>query len=117
MVNIASTILAGFQDDLVVLFGETLGWIVGHSILAAALATIVLGIKERDHIIQRSGFGKNEILDLGVFLLLTLSLFYIHEHIQLRISCLIGSRSHLFPVNQMDGHRIGLASSSPVEKE
>ena len=75
--NIASTILAGFQDDLVVLFGETLGWIVGHSILAAALATIVLGIKERDHIIQRSGFGKNEILDLGVFLLLTLSLFYI----------------------------------------
>ena len=79
--NIASTILAGFQDDLVVLFGETLGWVVGHSIPAAALATIVLAIRERNHIIQRSGFGKNELLDLGVFLLLTLSLFYIYTNV------------------------------------
>ena len=98
MVNIASTILAGFQDDLVVLFGETLGWIVGHSILAAALATIVLGIKERDHIIQRSGFGKNEILDLGVFFLLTLSLFYIYTntfHFESVASLALGATSSL----------------------
>ena len=54
MENIASIILGEFQDDLTVLFGETLGWIVGHTILAAALVTIVLGIKERDHIINRS---------------------------------------------------------------
>ena len=98
MVNIASTILAGFQDNLVVLFGETLGWIVGHSILVAALATIILAIKERDHIIQRSGFGRNEILDSGVFLLLTLSLFYIYTsifHFESIASLALGATSSL----------------------
>ena len=98
MVNIASIILAGFQDDLVVLFGETLGWVVGHSILAAATATIVLGIKEREHIIQRSGFGKNDMLDLGAFLLLTLFLFYIYTntfHFESIASLALGAISSL----------------------
>ena len=98
MVNVASTILAGFQDDLVVLFGETLGWVVGHSILAAATATIDLGIKERDHIIQRSGFGKNDMLDLGAFLLLTLFLFYIYTntfHFESIASLALGAISSL----------------------
>ena len=40
-----------------------------------------VAIRERNHIIQRSGFGKNELLDLGVFLLLTLSLFYIYTNV------------------------------------
>lgn len=98
MENIASIILGEFQDDLTVLFGETLGWIVGHMILAAALVTIVLGIKERDHIIKRSGFGKSETLDLGVFLLLTLFLSYIYTntfHFESMASLALGAASSL----------------------
>ncbi len=76
MVDLASTILGGFQDDLVTLFGETLGWIIGHSIIAIIFAVIVLGIRERNHVIENSGIGKNEAFDFGVFLLLTFALHH-----------------------------------------
>lgn len=80
MVDLASTILGGFQDDLVTLFGETLGWIIGHSIIATIIAVVVLGIRERDHVIENSGIGKSEALDIGTFLLLTVVLHYIYTN-------------------------------------
>ena len=33
MVDIASMVLAGFQDTLVSAFGSTLGWAIGHIIV------------------------------------------------------------------------------------
>ena len=67
-----------FQTDLVSLFGDSIGWFVGHSILLAALVTIVFAIRERDHVINNSGLGRAQALDLGTFLILTLALFYFY---------------------------------------
>lgn len=79
MLDIASVVLGGFQDDLSSTFGDSIGWAVGHAILLIFLGVLFFGIRGRDHIINHSGVGRSEALDLGVFLLLTLSLYYINS--------------------------------------
>jgi len=76
--DLASIMLGTFQSELVSVFGTSVGWLVGHAILLAALLTLVFAIKERDHIVKHSGLGRSQAIDFGVFLLLTLSLFYIY---------------------------------------
>lgn len=76
MFDIASNILGPFQTDLVSFFGDSIGWFVGHAILLAALVTMVFAIRERDHVINNSGLGRGQALDLATFLILTLALFY-----------------------------------------
>ncbi len=79
MFDLASTMLGTFQDELVSVFGASIGWFVGHAILLSALVAAVLAIRERDHVIKNSGLGRSQAIDFGIFLLLTLSLFYFYS--------------------------------------
>ena len=79
MFDLASTILGTFQDDLVSVFGDSIGWAVGHAILLVTLVAMVFAIRERDHVIKNSGIGRTQVFDLGTFLLLTLALFYFYS--------------------------------------
>ncbi len=72
MIDLASLVLMGFQDDLVLAFGDTVGWLIGHLILLAALALAVVAVRERDHIINHSGFDRSTIWDALVVVILTL---------------------------------------------
>ena len=78
MFDLASIVLGTFQGELVSVFGASVGWFVGHAILLAALVTVVFAIRERDHVVKNSGLGTSQAIDFGVFLLLTLSLFYFY---------------------------------------
>ena len=42
MFDLASTILGTFQDDLVSVFGDSIGWAVGHAILLVTLVALSL---------------------------------------------------------------------------
>ena len=55
MFDLASAMLGTFQDELVSVFGASIGWFVGHAILLAALVAVVFAIRERDHVIKHSG--------------------------------------------------------------
>ena len=79
MFDLASTMLGTFQNELVSVFGASIGWFVGHAILLAALVAVIFAIRERGHVIKHSGLGRSQALDLGIFLLLTLSLFYFYS--------------------------------------
>ena len=79
MFDLASTILGTFQDDLVSVFGDSIGSAVGHANLLATLVAMVFAIRERDHVIKNSGIGRTQVIDLGTFLLLTLALFYFYS--------------------------------------
>tara|TARA_B110000014_G_C20001450_1_gene518952 strand:- start:75 stop:401 length:327 start_codon:yes stop_codon:yes gene_type:complete len=79
--DLASTLLGPFQDDLVSVFGDSLGWFVGHAILLVTLVALVVAIRERDHVIKHSGIGRGHALDFGTFLLLTLVLFFFYSSV------------------------------------
>ena len=79
MFDLASTMLGTFQDDLVSVFGDSIGWAVGHAILLATLVAMVFAIRERDHVIKNSGIGRSQAIDFGTSLLLTLALFYFYS--------------------------------------
>jgi len=76
--DIASLVLGGFQDELVSVFGHTLGWTIGHTILFLFLGLMALGIRKREHVINNSGVGRREALDLGGFLILTAALYFVY---------------------------------------
>ena len=99
MLDLASTILGSFQNDLVSVFGESIGWFVGHVILLATLLGMVFAIRERDHVINHSGIGRSQAIDLGVLLLLTLVLFYFYGTVcgfASAPSLILGATSSLF---------------------
>ena len=72
MIDLASLVLMGFQDDLALAFGDTAGWLIGHLILLGALALAVVAVRARDHIINHSGFDRNAIWDALAVVILTL---------------------------------------------
>jgi len=78
MFDVASIVLGDFQASLTSVFGNSIGWAIGHSIIFICFAAIFFGIRERDHIINNSGIGKRESVDFGVFVLLTLALYFIY---------------------------------------
>ncbi len=78
MIDIASIVLGGFQEDLVLAFGNSMGWAVGHLILLVSIGFLVLGLRERDHIINHSGFGRKQARDGIATLSLTVFLYYIY---------------------------------------
>jgi len=91
--------LGTFQDELVSVFGDSVGWFVGHAILLVTLVVLVIAIRERDHIINHSGIGRSEVLDFGIFLLLTLALFFFYSSVSgfaFVPSLAIGAASALF---------------------
>ena len=78
MIDIASLILAGFQDNLVSAFGDSLGWIIGHMILILLLILILWIIQNRERIIRESGWGYPNLVDVSVILLLTVSQYVVY---------------------------------------
>jgi hypothetical protein len=78
VIDIASIILGEFQDDLVSAFGNSLGWAMGHLILVGIAGLLVLGLRQREHIINHSGFGRKQASDIISTLFLTILLFYIY---------------------------------------
>lgn len=63
MIDGASMLLGGFQDKLVLAFGDSAGWVIGHLILLGVLALAVVAVRERDHILNQSGFDRRGIWD------------------------------------------------------
>tara|TARA_B100000575_G_scaffold251745_1_gene219314 strand:- start:201 stop:527 length:327 start_codon:yes stop_codon:yes gene_type:complete len=99
MVDLASIMLGTFQDELVSVFGASIGWVVGHAILFAVLLGVIFAIQNRDHVIENSGLGRSQALDLGIFLFLTLSIFYFYTAIcgfASGASLVLGATSTLF---------------------
>ena len=70
-------VLMGFQDDIVLVFGDTVGWLIGHLILLGALAMAVVAIRERDHILNQTGFDRSTIWDAFLLIFLTLGLYLV----------------------------------------
>ena len=58
MVDVASMVLGDFQDSLVDVFGSSGGWLMGHAILISIATLIVVSIRNRDHIVNESGYGR-----------------------------------------------------------
>ena len=61
MVDIASLILGDFQDSLVDVFGSSFGWLIGHLIVLSVVTLAILSIRNRDHIINESGYGSRNL--------------------------------------------------------
>ena len=99
MFDLASIILGTFQDGLASVFGDSVGWFVGHAILLATLGGMVFAVRERDHIVKHSGLGRSQAYDLTAFILLTLSLFYFYSTVcgfATTPSLIVGATSSLF---------------------
>ncbi len=77
MVDFAATVLGRFQNDIVAVFGETAGWVLGHAILVFSVAIAIVAIRERSHILHHSGIGKPMAIDASIILALTVLQFYI----------------------------------------
>ena len=77
MFVLASIVLGSFQDDLVTVFGDSLGWAIGHAILLSALYLIVLAIGGREHALKHSGIGWKQAKEGLTILSLTVFLIYV----------------------------------------
>ena len=71
MVDVASPVLGGFQDNIIDAFGATTGWWVGHLLVAGILALSVVALQNRHHIANHSGFGRSTLMDATATLALT----------------------------------------------
>ena len=77
MVDFAALVLGGFRNDIVAVFGETAGWIIGHTILLIFAALAVVAVKERAHIMHYSGLGRKFSVDVLSILFLIALQYYI----------------------------------------
>ena len=77
MIDLASPVLGGFQDSLDAAFGASVGWIAGHLIIVGSVALVVLAIRNRDHIVNQSGFSRDTIVDFSATTVATAILFAI----------------------------------------
>lgn len=69
--NVASVLLGDFQDSLVDVFGSSGGWLMGHAIVLSMVALIVLSIRNRDHIVNESGYGREHFSQATAVVLMT----------------------------------------------
>ena len=77
MVDLASLVLGDFQASLDGAFGASVGWVAGHLILVGAVALVTLAIRNRDHIVNQSGFSRDTVVDVAATGAATLFLFAI----------------------------------------
>ena len=61
MVDFASMLFGDFQDSIVTTFGDTIGWVVGHVLIAGLVALVWYTWIGRNHIRTQSGWGMPEI--------------------------------------------------------
>lgn len=71
MVNVAQLLLGGFQESLVDVFGSSGGWIMGHAIVLSIATLIVVSIRNREHIVNESGYGREHISQATAVVLMT----------------------------------------------
>ena len=71
MVNVASMVLGSFQDSLVDVFGSSGGWFLGHLIVLFMASLIVVSIRNRDHIVNESGFGRKHFSQATAVIFMT----------------------------------------------
>ena len=71
MVDVASPVLGGFQDNIIDAFGAAAGWWVGHLLVVGILALSVVALQNRHHIANHSGFGRSTLMDATATLALT----------------------------------------------
>ena len=69
--NVASVLLGDFQDSLVDVFGSSGGWLMGHAIVLSMVALVVLSIRNRDHIVNESGYGREHFSQATAVVLMT----------------------------------------------
>ena len=81
MVDIASLVLAGFQDTLVSAFGASLGWIIGHMIVLFLGLSIIWVIQNRNRIAKESGWGYPNLVDIFVIVLLTVLQYLVYVNL------------------------------------
>ena len=70
MVDLATPVLGAFQDTLEAAFGPSWGWVAGHAIVLGIAALAVLVVRNREHVMAESGFGKSDMTDAAVVLAL-----------------------------------------------
>ena len=71
MANLAQLLLGGFQESLVDVFGSSGGWLMGHVIVLSMATLIVVSIRNRDHIINESGYGREHFSQATAVVLMT----------------------------------------------
>ena len=71
MVNVAQLLLGGFQESLVDVFGPSGGWLVGHAIVLSIATLIVVSIRNREHIANESGYGREHFSQATAVVLMT----------------------------------------------
>ena len=64
-------VLGDFQDSLVDVFGSSGGWLMGHAIVFSMAALIVVSIRNRDHIVNESGYGREHFSQAIAVVLMT----------------------------------------------
>jgi len=71
MVNVAQLLLGGFQESLVDVFGSSGGWLMGHAIILSIVTLIVVSIRNREHIVNESGYGREHIYQATAVIFMT----------------------------------------------
>ena len=67
-----------FQDSIVTTFGDTIGWAVGHALIAGLVALVWYTWIGRNHIRTQSGWGMPEIRDIATILAVTMAQYIVY---------------------------------------
>ena len=78
MVDFASMLFGDFQDSIVTTFGDTIGWVVGHALIAGLVALVWYTWIGRNHIRTQSGGGMPEIRDIATILAVTMAQYIVY---------------------------------------
>ena len=81
MSDIPSIIFGPLQEDIVIVFGESIGMLIGHLLIIAIISLIVVAYQKRRHVYEKSGFDKNTAIDIFSLLLLSIIQFFIFTSI------------------------------------
>ncbi|MEC8954692.1 MAG: hypothetical protein VX191_01450 [Candidatus Thermoplasmatota archaeon] len=78
MVDLASTLFGVFQDSIVTTFGDTLGWVIGHTLIVGLVALVWCSWIGRNHIRTQSGWGMSNLRDIATILALTMAQYVVY---------------------------------------
>ena len=78
MVDFASMLFRDFQYSIVTTFGDSIGWVVGHALIAGLVALVWYTWIGRNHIRTQSGWGMPEIRDIATILAVTMAQYIVY---------------------------------------
>ena len=78
MVDLASMLFGDFQDSIVTTFGDTLGWVIGHALIAGLVALGWYSWIGRNHIRKQSGWGMSDLRDITTIIALTMAQYVVY---------------------------------------